>query len=38
MSGKNINFNHKKIKKNTFYKGKNTLSNIMIMILLDHYV
>ena len=65
MSGKNINFNDKKLKRNTFYKNKtantiedidvnnilvskknhtvmkiqlNTLSDTMIMILLDHYV
>ena len=65
MSGKNITFNDKKIRKSTFYKNKkinniedidvnnilvskknhmvikihlNTLSDIMIMILLDHYV
>ena len=65
MSGKNINFNDKKIKKSDFYKNKkvnriedievnkilvskkesygikihlNTLLDIMIMILLDHYV
>ena len=64
MSGSNINFNDKKIKRNTFYKNKtintiedidvnnililkknhtvikirlNTLSDTMIMILLDHY-
>ena len=65
MSGKNINFNYKKIRKSPFYKNKkinniedvdvnnilvskneaygnkihlNTLSDIMIMILLDHHV
>ena len=65
MSGKNINFGDKKIKKNEFYKNKkvfliddadvnkvlifkknhmtqrmhlNTLLDIMIMMLLDHYV
>ena len=67
MSGKNINFDDKKIKKSDFYKNKkinkiddinvnnilvskkepygtntishlNTLLDIMIMILLDHYV
>ena len=64
MSGKNINFNDKKIKKSIFYKNKainniedidvnnilvskkepygtkiflNTLSDTMIMIILDHY-
>ena len=64
MSGKNINFDDKKIKKSDFYKNKeinkiddinlnnilvykknhtaqkihlNTLLDIMIMILLDHY-
>ena len=65
MSGKNINFDDKKIKRNEFYKNKkvtwiddvdvnkilvskkenmvrkihlNTLLDIMIMMLLDHYV
>ena len=64
MSGKNINFDDKKIKRSSFYKNKkinniedidvnnillkknhtvikirlNTLLDIMIMILLDHYV
>ena len=52
MSGKNINFNNKKIRKSTFYLNKkinniedivikihlNTLLDIMIMILSDHYV
>ena len=65
MSGKNINFEDKKIKKSDFYKNKkinriddidvnkilvskkepygtkihlNTLLDIMIMMLLDHYV
>ena len=65
MSGKNITFNDKKIRKSTFYKNKkindiedinvnnvlvskkepygnkirsNTLLDIMIMILLGHYV
>ena len=65
MSGKNINFDNKKIKEVTFTKTKehfrqmtlmlvkykflkknhtaqrmrlNTLSDIMIMMLLDHYV
>ena len=65
MSGKNITFNDKKIRKSTFYKNKtisniedidvnnilvskkelyvikirlNTLSDIIIMILLGHYV
>ena len=36
-----INFDDKKIKKNSFYKDKNTLNTllaIMIMISLDHYV
>ena len=64
MSGKNINFDDKKIKKSIFYKNKriygtdfidvnnilvskkshtvqkilvNTLSDTMIMIILDHY-
>ena len=64
MSGKNINFDDKKIRKSTFYKNKtinniegidvnnilvskknrtvikihlNALSDIMILILLDHY-
>ena len=64
MSGKNINFNDKKIKKTIFYKNKainnieeidvnnilvykknhmvikthlNTLSETLIMIILDHY-
>ena len=65
MSGKNINFNDKKIRKSDFYKNKklnriddidvnkilvskkesygnknslNTLLDIMIMMLVDHYV
>ena len=65
MSGKNINFDDKKIKRSSFYKNKkvnniedidiniywflkrshtvqkiltNTLSDTMIMIILDHYV
>ena len=65
MSGKNINFDDKKIKRNEFYKNKkvtwiddidvnkilvskkenmvrkihlNTLLDIMIMMLLEHYV
>ena len=65
MSGKNINFDDKKIKRNEFYKNKkvtwiddidvnkilvskkenmerkihlSTLLDIMIMMLLDHYV
>ena len=63
MSGKNINFSDKKVRKSTFYKNKNiydiddidvnnilvskkepygnhlnTLLDMMIMILLDHYV
>ena len=65
MSGKNINFDDKKIKKSDFYKNKklnsiddidvneilvskknhmaqiihlNTLLDVMIMMLLDHYV
>ena len=65
MSGKNINFDDKKIKKSEFYKNKkvfqidnidfykmlvskkepygtkihsNTLLDIMIVMLLDHYV
>ena len=64
MSGKNINFDDKKIKRSSFYKNKkinniedidvnnilvskkepygtkillNTLSDTMIMIILDHY-
>ena len=65
MSGKNINFDDKKIKRSSFYKNKkvnniedidiniywflkrshtvqkiltNTLSDTMIMLILDHYV
>ena len=65
MSGKNINFDNKKIKKSEFYRNKkafqiddvdvnkilvskkepygtknalNTLLDVMIMMLLDHYV
>ena len=40
MGGKNVNFGDKKIKKVTFAKNKNateTLSDTMIMMLLDHY-